>query len=292
MVCMSPILVTGGTGQLARALGRASPDRVRVVGRPALDFDRPESIDALFAGSPPQMIVNAAAWTAVDAAESEPEAARRANADAPARLAALCARHRTRLIHISTDYVFDGAKGAPYVEDDTPRPTGVYGQTKLAGEMAVRAACPDAIILRTSWVYAENGRNFVRTMLDAARARPELRVVADQRGCPTNADDLAHAILAVAAQPGVGGTYHAAGAGEVTWHGFAQAIFEAAGRHGWPVPVLHAITTAEYPTPARRPADSRLDCGRLAQTFGVRLPDWRPSLRRAVDAICAAAVAA
>ncbi len=288
---MSAILVTGGTGQLATALARAAPDRVRVVGRPVLDFDRPETIDALFA-APPATLVNAAAWTAVDAAESEPEAAKRANTDAPARLATLCAQYGTRLIHISTDYVFDGAKGAPYVEDDAPNPTGVYGATKLAGESAVRAACPDAVILRTSWVYAENGRNFVRTMLNAARQRPELRVVADQRGCPTNADDLAQAILAIAAQPGAGGTYHAAGTGEVTWHGFAQAIFKAASAHGWPAPVLHAITTADYPTPARRPADSRLDCGRLASDLRVRLPDWRPSLHRAVGAICAAAVLA
>ena len=285
------ILVTGGTGQLASALGRAAADRVRVIGRPALDFDRPETIEALFAGAPPETIVNAAAWTAVDAAEAEPEAARRANAAAPARLAALCARHGTRLIHISTDYVFDGAKGAPYVEDDAPRPTGVYGATKLEGETAVRAACPEAVILRTSWVYAESGRNFVRTMLNAARQRPALRVVADQRGCPSNADDLAQAILAVAARPQAG-TYHMAGTGDVTWHGFAEAIFAAAAAFGWPVPTVQAITTAEYPTPARRPADSRLDCARLHETFGVRLPAWQPSLRRAVGAICAAAVPA
>ncbi len=286
------ILVTGGTGQLATALARAAPEHVRIAGRPALDFDRPETIDALFDGPPPVTIVNAAAWTAVDAAESAADAARRANADAPARLAALCRRHGTRLIHISTDYVFDGAKGMPYVEDDAPHPTGVYGATKLAGEIAVRAALPDAIILRTSWVYAEGGRNFVRTMLNAARMRPELRVVADQRGCPTNADDLARAILAVAVQARRGGIFHAAGTGAVTWHGFAQAIFAAAAPYGWPVPMLHAITTAEYPTPARRPADSRLDCSRLAETFGVRLPDWRPSLDRAVAAICAATVGA
>ena len=292
---MNTILVTGGTGQLATALGRAAPDRVRVVGRPMLDFDRPGSIDALFAGGAPAVLVNAAAWTAVDAAETEPDAARRANADAPARLAELCRRHATRLIHISTDYVFDGDKGAPYTEQDATNPTGVYGATKLAGEMAVHAAAPDAAILRTAWVYAEGGRNFVRTMLNAARKAPHLRVVADQRGNPTNADDLAEAVLAVAArlQEGApGGLYHAAGSGEATWHGFAEAIFAEAALFDWPIPTVEPIATAEWPTPARRPADSRLDCTRLNDIYGVRLPDWRPSLHRAVAAICTTMAAA
>ncbi len=291
---MTDILVTGGAGQLATALAAAAPARVRVVGRPALDFDRPETLGTLF-DRPPAILVNAAAWTAVDAAEGEPDAARRANADGPGRLAALCHIHCTRLIHISTDYVFDGAKAAPYVEDDPTNPTGVYGATKLAGEHAVRAACPNAVILRTAWVYATDGRNFVRTMLNAARKTDRLRVVADQRGNPTNADDLAHAVLAVAdalRDGAPGGLFHAAGTGETTWHGFAQAIFAAARPHGWPVPRVDAIATADWPTPARRPADSRLDCTRLQQAFGVRLPDWQPSLDRAVATICARAVAA
>jgi dTDP-4-dehydrorhamnose reductase len=287
---MSEILVTGGAGQLATALGRAAPGIVRVVGRPALDFDRPATIDALFAGAPPELLVNAAAWTAVDAAEAEPDAACRANADAPGRLAALCHRHGTRLIHISTDYVFDGDKGAPYTEADRTSPTGVYGATKRDGEIAVLAEAPDAAILRTAWVYAEGGRNFVRTMLNAARKTNHLRVVADQRGNPTNADDLAAAVLAVAAslrRGGPGGIYHAAGSGEATWHGFAEAIFAEAAPFGWPVPTVEPIATADWPTPARRPADSRLDCSKLHGTHGVRLPDWRPSLQRAVAAICA-----
>jgi dTDP-4-dehydrorhamnose reductase len=292
---MSEILVTGGTGQLATALGRAAPALVRVVGRPALDFDRPATIDALFAGRPPAFLVNAAAWTAVDAAETEPDAARRANADGPARLAALCRRHGTRLIHISTDYVFDGDKGASYTEADATNPTGVYGATKRDGEIAVLAEAPDAVILRTAWVYAEGGRNFVRTMLNAARKTSHLRVVADQRGNPTNADDLAVAVLAVAAglQNGApGGLYHAAGSFEASWHGFAEAIFAAAAPFGWPVPTVEPIRTADWPTPARRPADSRLDCGKLHAIHGVRLPDWRPSLQRAVSAICAATASA
>jgi dTDP-4-dehydrorhamnose reductase len=293
---MTSLLVTGGTGQLATALAAAAAGRVRVVGRPAFDFDRPDSIDALFAAGAPPLVVNAAAWTAVDLAESEPEAARRANETGPARLAALCARHGTRLIHVSTDYVFDGSKGAPYVETDAVNPTGVYGATKLAGERAVLAALPGAVVLRTAWVYAEGGKNFVRTMLNASRRTNRLRVVADQRGCPTNADDLAAAILAVADQmrgpADGGGIYHATGAGETSWHGFAQAIFAAAGPLGWPVPEVDPIATADWPTPARRPADSRLDCSKLAARFGIRLPPWQDSLARAVTAICAATVAA
>jgi dTDP-4-dehydrorhamnose reductase len=291
---MTEILVTGGSGQLATALAAASPGRVRVAGRPTMDFDRPETLDALF-DSPPAILVNAAAWTAVDAAEAQPDAARRANALGPARLAVLCQRHRTRLIHISTDYVFDGAKGTPYVEDDPTNPTGVYGATKLDGEHAVTSACPDAVILRTAWVYAEGGRNFVRTMLNAARKTDRLRVVADQRGNPTNADDLAGAILAIAGalrDGAPGGLFHTAGTGDTTWHGLAEAIFAAARPAGWPVPDVQPIATQDWPTPARRPADSRLDCTKLHRTFGVRLPDWQSSLRRAVAAICASAVAA
>jgi dTDP-4-dehydrorhamnose reductase len=240
--------------------------------------------------------VNAAAWTAVDLAEAEPDAARRANETGPSRLAALCAQHGTKLIHVSTDYVFDGGKGAPYVETDAVNPTGVYGATKLAGERAVLAAWPETVVLRTAWVYAETGKNFVRTMLNASRRMDRLRVVADQRGCPTNADDLAAAIIAIADQiaggDGLGGIYHATGTGETTWHGFACAIFAAASRLGWPVPIVEPIATADWPTPARRPADSRLDCGKLAARFGMRLPAWQPSLDRAVTAICAAAMTA
>jgi dTDP-4-dehydrorhamnose reductase len=153
---------------------------------------------------------------------------------------------------------------------------------------------PGAVILRTSWVYAQAGRNFVLTMLNAGKRLPELRVVADQQGCPTNADDLAHAVLRVARRMldepnrAFGGVYHAAGTGAVSWHGFAEAIFDAAAAHGRPRPVVHAIATADWPTPAKRPADSRLDCSRLAEVFGVRLPAWQPSLRRAVSAICEA----
>jgi dTDP-4-dehydrorhamnose reductase len=289
------ILVTGGTGQLARALAEAN-DQVVLVGRPEFDFDRPDSILETLHRTAPRLVINAAAWTAVDAAEAEPAAAARANAEGPAVLARHCREIGAGLIHISTDYVFDGLKGSPYTEQDVPCPTGVYGRTKLAGEQAVMAAHPQAIILRTSWVYARRGRNFVLTMLNAARRADRLRVVADQFGCPTNVDDLAAATLAVCdrlmslsgREHRMGGLYHAAGAGHTSWHGFAEAIFAEAGRHGWPTPTVDAISTADWPTPARRPPDSRLDCSRLAAIFGVRLPPWQPSLQAAVAAICRA----
>jgi dTDP-4-dehydrorhamnose reductase len=288
-----PILITGGTGQVASALGTAGGEAVRVVGRPAFDFDRPESIVACFRDAAPSLVVNAAAYTAVDAAEDDPEAAYRANRDGPGALARLCASAGVPLIHISTDYVFDGAKGAPYVETDATAPTGVYGASKLAGEQDVLAAGGRAIVLRTSWVYAPTGKNFVRTMLRVGAERDRLRVVADQRGCPTTAADLADAILAIAARLGEGwrddyaGVCHAAGSGETTWHGLAVATFEEAARFGARVPVVEAITTAAYPTRAKRPADSRLDSGKLATVFGVRLPAWRDSLARTIEAVFA-----
>ena len=285
------ILATGGTGQLATML--AAEGAVHVVGRPEFDYDRPDTIATTLALHKPTLVVNAAAWTAVDAAEAEPDAAARANRDGPAILAALCADLRVPLIHLSTDYVFDGTKGAPYVETDPVSPTGVYGQTKLEGEQAVLAACPQAVVLRTSWVYASVGRNFVRTMLGAAEKHRVLRVVADQRGCPTSARDLAVAVLAVAARieagwdPALGGVFHAAGTGDTTWHGLAEAVFAAAARHGRVPPVAEPITTADWPTPARRPADSRLDCGKLTRVYGVTLPAWQGSVQRVVDELLA-----
>lgn len=285
------ILVTGGGGQLASALAELGGARVRRVGRPEFDFDRPESIGACFREAAPSLVVNAAAYTAVDAAESDEAAAYRANGDGPARLAALCADAGIPLIHISTDYVFDGLKGAPYVETDPVSPQGVYGASKLAGERAVLDSPARAVILRTSWVYAPTGKNFVRTMLGAARKANRLRVVADQKGCPTAAADLAQTVLWVADrlqdgwQEGYGGVFHAAGTGWTTWHGFAVAAFEEASRFGAPVPEVAAIATAEWPTPARRPPDSRLDCAKLDAVFGVRLPDWRDGLGRTVERI-------
>lgn len=290
------ILVTGASGQLGGALAKQGGDRVQAVGRPECDFDRPETIDATFRAAQPWLVVNAAAWTAVDAAETQAEAAYRANRDGPERLARLCAAAGIPLIHVSTDYVYDGDKPTPYVESDPVGPRGVYGASKLAGDQAVLASGARAIILRTAWVYAATGRNFVRTMLNLGATRDTLRVVADQHGCPTAAPDLAAAILRIADRIAAdgwneawSGVFHAAGAGETTWHGFATAIFAEAARHGAKVPAtVIPITTAEYPTPARRPANSRLDCGRLRAVFGIDLPHWRDSLRRTIDDIFAA----
>jgi dTDP-4-dehydrorhamnose reductase len=289
------ILVTGGSGQLASALVTAGGDRVHRVGRPEFDFDKPETIATSFRDADPWLAVNGAAYTAVDAAENDEAAAQRANRDGPAALARLCAAAGIPLIHISTDYVYDGNKSSPYVESDPVAPRSVYGETKLAGEAAVLASGTRAIILRTAWVYAATGRNFVRTMLALGQTRESLRVVADQHGCPTAAADLASAILTIADgleangwRDSYAGVFHAAGSGETTWHGLATAVFEEASRHGAKTPAtVSPITTAEYPTPARRPPNSRLDCGRLRDVFGIQLPHWRASLTRTVDEIFA-----
>lgn len=284
----APIMVTGGSGQLATALAVLSPEEIRVVGRPDFDFDQPETIDECLRDLMPSAVINAAAWTAVDAAESDPEGAKRANHDGPRRLAALCHGLGIPLVHISTDYVFDGNKGAPYLETDPTSPTGVYGATKLDGERAVRSAGPRAVILRTAWVYSATGKNFVRTMLNLAQTRDRLRVVADQQGCPTAAPDLARIALSVARaardewRDEFSGVFHTSGDGATTWHGFAEAIFDEASRYGARKPVVDPITTAEYPTPAKRPADSRLDCSKLERVFGLRQPPWRESLDRVI----------
>ena len=292
---IGPILITGGSGQVAQALGRLGPARemdVIVLGRPEFDFDKPETIMNAFASRPWRFVVNAAAYTAVDAAEADEAGAARANADGPGMLATLCARSGIPFIHISTDYVFDGSKGEPYRETDPTRPTGAYGRTKRDGEERVLRAGGRAIILRTAWVYSDTGKNFVRTMLSAGARLPKLRVVADQKGSPTAAADLATAILDIIAtveregwQERFGGIFHATGSGETSWHGLAVATFEEARRHDGPFPEVEAIATADWPTPAQRPADSRLDTGKLAQTFGVTLPPWRESLARTVDAV-------
>jgi dTDP-4-dehydrorhamnose reductase len=288
----APVVVIGDTGgQLASALVAATAGLpLLLLGRPELDFDQPGTILPALHAAAPALVVNAAAYTAVDRAETEAEAAFRANRDGPAALAAYCGGAGIPLIHVSTDYVFDGLKGAPYVESDPTNPTGVYGASKLAGEQAVLAACQRAIILRTSWVYAATGHNFVLTMLKAGAATGRLRVVADQKGCPTAAPDLADTIRRIAARirergwdDRYAGLFHAAGTGWTSWHGLATAVFEEAARHGMTAPVVEPIATADWPTPVRRPPDSRLDCARLAETFGLSLPPWRKSLSKVVD---------
>lgn len=288
-----PILVTGGSGQVASALVAAAGVRPLVrAGRPQFDFDRPKEMLELVRGVAPAIIVNTAAYTAVDRAETDAEAARRVNAEGPAALAEYCARMGIPLIHVSTDYVFDGLKGAPYVETDPTNPATVYGATKLAGEQAVLATCPRVIVLRTSWVYTASGKNFVLTMLRLATERDRLGVVADQVGCPTAAADLAAAILAIVDRieasgwsDEFAGIFHAAGTGWTSWHGLACATFEHASRHGLRPPRVDPITTSDYPTPARRPPDSRLDCGKLERVFSLRLPRWQNSMARTVDEV-------
>ena len=287
---MGGILVTGGTGQVARALGAAAGKRaLRVVGRPEWDFDVPDRLPGLLEAAAPSLVINAAAHTAVDKAETDADAAWRANCHGPRIIAEYCARAGIPLIHISTDYVFDGTKGAPYVETDATNPTGVYGASKLVGENAVLATGARAIILRTSWVYAAEGRNFVLTMLGLAARMPRLRVVADQQGCPTAAQDLAAAILRIADrlatigwQDSYRGVYHAAGAGSTSWHGLAMAAFAAASQYGLKVPEVEPIATSDYPTAARRPGDSRLDCNKLGRVFGIALPEWHNALERTI----------
>lgn len=289
-----PILVTGGNGQLATSLANLGGERVIRVGRPEFDFDRPETIAAVLAKYRPSFVVNAAAWTAVDLAETEAEGAARANASGPEILAKETARLGVPLIHVSTDYVFSGEKGAPYTEEDPTSPRTVYGRTKAEGEQAVLAANPETIVLRTSWVYSAHGKNFVKTMVNAAAKNPALKVVGDQRGNPTSSDDLARAILDIIVvigrtgwKPEYAGIYHAAGTGDTTWHGLASAAIDAAAKHGRPRPPIEAIRTADWPTPAQRPADSRLDSAKLERVFGVTLPDWRRSVARTVDHLLA-----
>jgi len=267
------LLVLGSNGQVGFELGRARlPAGMTVTG---IDRDRIDITDrkAVFAAVPGHdLVVNVAAYTAVDRAEGERDAAFAANAEAPGYIAEACRNEGAALIHFSTDYVFDGVKAGPYIEDDPVNPLGVYGESKEAGERAVRAALAEHVILRTAWVYGVHGHNFVKTMLRLADERRTLRVVADQRGSPTAAADLAAAILRIATAPTKRwGTFHFTGGGETTWHGFAEAIV------GGRVPV-EPIATADYPTPARRPANSVLDCGKIAAAYGIVGRPWQVAL--------------
>ena len=278
------ILVTGGGGQLGRALLTAAAgtaDDCRGLDAAALDVTGRDAVLAAGAAARPDIVVNCAAYTAVDDAESHADAAFRVNRDGPAHLAEACAGASLPLIHISTDYVFDGEKGTPYTESDPVAPLGVYGASKAAGEAAVRARHERHLILRTSWLYGVDGRNFVKTMLELAATRPEIRVVDDQQGCPTAAPDLAAAILAAAGRALrrelAWGTYHCCGAGHTSWFGLASAIFDLTGSRGGATPRIVPITTAEMPRPARRPRCSVLDCGRLAAA-GIALRPWREAL--------------
>ncbi|HVC50877.1 MAG TPA: dTDP-4-dehydrorhamnose reductase [Stellaceae bacterium] len=283
------LLVTGGAGQVGFELRRARLPvgwSLVAVDRDAFDIADRDAVFAAMARERPDLVVNTAAYTAVDKAESETQAAFAANAAAPGYFAEACRDAGIPLIQFSTDYVFDGEKPGAYAEDDPVNPLGVYGKSKEQGERAVRATLAEHVILRTAWVYGAHGNNFVKTMLRLAAERPELRVVADQHGSPTAAADLAAAVIAIASRIAAGqgrwGTFHLTGAGATTWHGFAEAIVALAAPHTGKAPPVRAIATADYPTPAHRPANSVLDCGRLAAAYGVAARPWHDALAETV----------
>ena len=295
------ILVTGGSGQVGGAAVRALAGLGDIIapGRDRLDLANADSIRMMMRELRPRWVVNAAAHTVVDKAESEPELAFALNAEAPRILGQEARKTGAVVMHFSTDYVFDGTKVLPYVENDPTGPLNVYGKTKLAGEQALAATGAAHFIFRTSWVYGATGKNFLLSILRMAREREVLRIVADQHGAPTWSADLAklaaHVVMQVegerdsAKAAELSGVYHASGAGETTWFGFASAAVESLRRRdsGVKLARVEPISTAEYPTPARRPTNSRLNCARLEQVFGWRMMSWRESLERVMDEMAA-----
>lgn len=285
------ILVIGRSGQIATALAELGRTAVGIevvtLGRPELDLEDISSVKLGIAAAQPDAVVNAAAYTAVDKAEAEPGLAFAINREGAGAAAAAAAELKLPFVHFSTDYVYPGDKSGPYVETDETGPVSVYGQSKLAGEEAVRAAHPSPLILRTSWVYSPFGANFVKTMLRLGASRPVLNVVDDQTGNPTSALDVAAALLSIAPDLGRGGTYHLCGTGAVTWCGLARAVFSASQDLGGPSAEVMAITTAEFPTAARRPANSRLSTDAFHQRYGFRLPAWQDSLPDVVSRLIA-----
>lgn len=270
---MTGLLVFGQRGQVATEIARLAPD-ARFLGRTTIDLARPASCAEAIAALRPDMIINAAAWTAVDDAETNEAAARIVNAEAPAAMAREAARHRIPFLHLSTDYVFPGGGNQPWRPDDTTGPLSAYGRTKLAGEQAVRKAGGTQAILRTSWVFSAHGGNFLKTMLRAGQNHDSLNVVADQIGGPTPAAAIARACLVIvrelAATPNKSGTYHFSGVPDVSWADFAREIFRQAGL----LVAVNDIATAEWPSPAPRPLNSRLDNSKTSETFGIGRPDW------------------
>lgn len=295
------VLLFGGNGQVGSELRRALAPYVELVVTTrsglidgleceAADFDRPQSLISVLARVQPELIINAAAYTAVDAAEQDPDAAWRANAEAPAQIAGWCAAQGVPLVHYSTDYVFDGQGSQPYREDDATAPLGVYGQSKRAGEEAIIASGAPYLIFRTAWVYANHGRNFLRTMLRLGAEREQLGVVADQIGSPTSAALIADTTLAVLQSGQLqSGIWHLTASGQTSWHGFATEIFAQAHAAGLlqHQPQLAAISTEQYPTPATRPAWSVLDNSRLQADFGIVLPAWQQGLAQVIAELAA-----
>jgi len=283
---MMRIAVTGAKGQVATSLvERAGPEfEIVTLSRPAFSLEDRDAVLAGIEAVGPDAIVNAGAYTAVDRAESEQDLAMRVNGQGAGHVAEAAASIGAPLLHLSTDYVFDGALDRPYREDDPTGPTGAYGRSKLVGEKRVAERCPNSAILRTAWVYSPFGANFVRTMLRLNETREEVGVVADQRGNPTSALDIADALLGIArrlrsdSSAGLRGVFHITGRGEATWADVAEAVFQEAQARGRRLTRVKRITTADYPTPARRPANSRLDNEKLRRVYGLVLPDWRTSL--------------
>lgn len=284
------ILITGGGGQLGLELARANWPTGIVLHRPtrdALDLGDIASVRAAFAAAPFAAVINSGAYTAVDKAETDVAAAFAANAMGPAILAEVTREAGLPLVQVSTDYVFDGAAGRPYVEDDATSPLGVYGASKLAGELAVRSGNPRSVVLRTAWVLSMHRSNFLKTMLRIAADRPALRVVEDQHGCPSSARDIANALKAItlrliADADAPTGVYHFVNAGETSWAGLAREIFALSAATGGPSATVQGIPSADYPTPARRPANSRLSSEKLTRDFGVEPRAWQAAVAEIV----------
>ena len=283
----APILLTGGTGQIGQAVLRHAADRgleIFAPPRAQMDLTNAQSIADMVASRLWSAVINCAAYTAVDRAETDVESADQVNAIAPAIFAAETAKFDTPLIHVSTDYVFDGTKNTPYVEEDAVNPLGVYGRTKEKGESAVRRLNPRHAIIRTAWVVSAGGANFINTMIRLASERPEVNVVNDQLGCPSNASDIADALLAVTEHPHAQyGTWHFVNGGEASWYDLAAQIFADMQQRGLATPVLNAIPTSQYPTPAVRPSNSRLSTSAIQRDFGIQPRHWHD----AIDAILA-----
>ncbi|MBL8546131.1 MAG: dTDP-4-dehydrorhamnose reductase [Hyphomonadaceae bacterium] len=286
-------IVVGKSGQLARALAKRPqlPDwTLRFCDRSEIDLENPHAVQAAIESQRPDIVINAAAYTAVDAAETDEAQATRINGDSPGAMARACANIGAAFVHVSTDYVFDGQSSGRYAVDAPRNPQSAYGRSKALGETQILESGADAAILRTSWVYGAEGANFLRTMLKLAETRDEVSVVHDQTGAPTWSADLADAVMAAARrlaqrEAEARGIFHFAGGGETTWAVFAEAIFDEARARGWPAATVKRITTAEFPRPAKRPANSLLDLEPFERAFGLRPRDWRAALRLCMDEI-------
>ncbi|AEH63470.1 dTDP-4-dehydrorhamnose reductase [Zymomonas mobilis] len=285
------ILVIGRNGQLATSLSKLGKESITCIGRPILDFNYLDSILEIIKRHKPRIIINTAAWTAVDLAEKQKKAAMQINYLGAKELAHVCNNIQIPLIHISTDYVYDGKKGSPYIETDPIKPQTVYGRSKAAGELAVLSENPNSIILRTSWVYSSCGENFVCKIINASKKQSSLKVVADQYGNPTNSDDLANAIIHIIPQifykspKKCQGIYNVSGTGSASWYEFAKIILEESKNYGLLLPKLTPIFTSDWPTLAKRPKNSCLDCKKFKDIFGIRLPYWRSSIKKTISEI-------